>query len=178
MIFDEFDGIHASDEIKQKTLHNVMKQRSRKKRTGMTAALTLCVTCLLVVLFQPWRLMEASPAPAPAPTLAVYSYVTLDINPSMEWKLDEQQRVVRVTAYNKDADNILTELQLEGKQLDTAGKYRVIDEILRHDSAKSVEELQKLSMKELYSVLERYDPSAVPEGCHGRQMRKGHHHGS
>ena len=89
MIFDEFDGIHASDEIKQKTLHNVMKQRSRKKRTGMTAALTLCVTCLLVVLFQPWRLMEASPAPAPAPTLAVYSYVTLDINPSMEWKLDE-----------------------------------------------------------------------------------------
>ena len=58
MIFDEFDGIHASDEIKQKTLHNVMKQRSRKKRTGMTAALTLCVTCLLVVLFQPWRLME------------------------------------------------------------------------------------------------------------------------
>jgi len=32
MIFDEFDGIHASDEIKQKTLHNVMKQRSRKKR--------------------------------------------------------------------------------------------------------------------------------------------------
>ena len=120
MIFDEFDGIHASDEIKQKTLHNVMKQRSRKKRTGMTAALTLCVTCLLVVLFQPWRLMEASPAPAPAPTLAVYSYVTLDINPSMEWKLDEQQRVVRVTAYNKDADNILTELQLEGVQLDTA----------------------------------------------------------
>lgn len=249
MIFDEFDGIHASDEIKQKPLHNVMKQRSRKKRTGMTAALTLCVTCLLVVLFQPWRLMEASPAPAPAPTLAVYSYVTLDINPSMEWKLDEQQRVVRVTAYNKDADNILTELQLEGVQLDTAlrmlldneqfsaymktgflevsvysenssvsldleqqinqqleevvpqnqfhcshldddthqeaqqhhmsaGKYRVIDEILRHDSAKSVEELQKLSMKELYSVLERYDPSAVPEGCHGRQMRKGHHHGS
>lgn len=60
----------------------------------------------------------------------------------------------------------------------SAGKYRVIDEILRHDSAKSVEELQKLSMKELYSVLERYDPSAVPEGCHGRQMRKGHHHGS
>ena len=120
MIFDEFDGIHASDEIKQKTLHNVMKQRSRKKRTGMTAALTLCVTCLLVVLFQPWRLMEASPAPAPAPTLAVYSYVTLDINPSMEWKRDEQQRVVRVTAYNKDADNILTELQLEGVQLDTA----------------------------------------------------------
>lgn len=117
MIFDEFDGIHASDEIKQKTLHNVMKQRSRKKRTGMTAALTLCVTCLLVVLFQPWRLMEASPAPAPAPTLAVYSYVTLDINPSMEWKLDEQQRVVRVTAYNKDADNILTELQLEGERM-------------------------------------------------------------
>lgn len=59
----------------------------------------------------------------------------------------------------------------------SAGKYRVIDEILRHDSAKSVEELQKLSMKQLYSVLERYDPSAVPEGCHGRQMRKGHHHG-
>ncbi|MFR5078589.1 MAG: hypothetical protein ACLTDX_11425 [[Clostridium] innocuum] len=61
MIFDEFDGIHASDEIKQKTLHNVMKQRSRKKRSGLPAALTLCVTCLLVIRFQPWKLMEASP---------------------------------------------------------------------------------------------------------------------
>ncbi|MCC2830652.1 hypothetical protein LK506_19940, partial [[Clostridium] innocuum] len=47
-------------------------------------------------------------------------YVTLDINPSMEWKLDEQKRVVSVTAYNKDADNILSELQLEGMQLDAA----------------------------------------------------------
>ncbi|MFR5078590.1 MAG: hypothetical protein ACLTDX_11430 [[Clostridium] innocuum] len=63
---------------------------------------------------------DGSFSPAPAPVPAVYSYVTLDINPSMEWKLDEQQRVVRVTAYNKDADNILTELQLEGKQLDAA----------------------------------------------------------
>ena len=108
MIFDEFDGIHASDEIKQKTLHNVMKQRSRKKRTGMTAALTLCVTCLLVVLFQPWRLMEASPAPAPAPTLAVYSYVTLDINPSMEWKLDEQQRVIGAHVLGNPASEIIT----------------------------------------------------------------------
>ena len=95
MIFDEFDGIHASDEIKQKTLHNVMKQRSRKKRSGLPAVLILCVTCLLVIRFQPWKLMEASPAPAPVP--AVYSYVTLDINPSMEWKLDEQKRVVSVT---------------------------------------------------------------------------------
>ena len=232
MIFDEFDGIHASDEIKQKTLHNVMKQRSRKKRTGMTAALTLCVTCLLVVLFQPWRLMEASPAPAPAPTLAVYSYVTLDINPSMEWKLDEQQRLqlegkqldtalqmlldneqfsaymktgfLEVSVYsenssvsldleqqiNQQLEEVVPQNQFHCSHLDddthqeaqqhhmSAGKYRVIDEILRHDSAKSVEELQKLSMKELYSVLERYDPSAVPEGCHGRQMRKGHHHGS
>lgn len=247
MIFDEFDGIHASDEIKQKTLHNVMKQRSRKKRSDLPAVLILCVTCLLVILFQPWKLMEASPAPAPVP--AVYSYVTLDINPSMEWKLDEQKRVVGVTAYNKDADNILSELQLEGMQLDaalrmllenerfstymksgflevsvysenssvsfaleqqinqqlkeampqnqfhcshlddathqeaqqhhmSAGKYRVIDEILLHDTSKDVKELQKLSMKQLYSILERYDPSAVPEGCHGKQMRKGHHHGS
>lgn len=40
-----------------------------------------------------------------------------------------------------------------------------------HDS-QSVEELQKLSMKELYSVLERYDPSA-PVGClSGRQMKR------
>lgn len=249
MIFDEFDGIHASDEIKQKTLHNVIKQKNRKKKTGTAAALAFSALCFLILLFQPWKLMEGSPEAAPSPAPAVYSYVTLDINPSMEWKLDEQQKVVSITAYNRDADNILKELKLEGKQLDSAlelllnnekfssymkkgflevsvysenssvsleleqqinryleqsmpqnqfhcshldeethheaqqhhmsaGKYRVIDEILLHDTAKSIEELQKLSMKQLYAILERYDPSAVPEGCHGKQVNKGHHHGS
>lgn len=248
MIFDEFDGIHASEEIKQKTLQNVIKQRNRKKRTGIVTALTVCVTCLLVMILQPWNMVKSNPSVKPSPALAAYSYVTLDINPSMEWKLDEQQRVIEVTAYNKDADQLLQQLHLKGEQLndalemlleneqfsayikkgflevsvysknsDTAfsleqdinryleqslpqnqfhcahldeethheaqqhhmsgGKYRVIDEILTFDDTKNVEDLQKLSMKQLYALLERYDPSAVPEGCHGQQMQKGHHHG-
>lgn len=48
----------------RKTLHNVMKKRSRKKRTGKPCS-SRCVTCLLVVLFQPWR-PDGGFSPAPA----------------------------------------------------------------------------------------------------------------
>lgn len=53
------------------------------------------------------------------------SYVTLDINPSVEMVLNNKNKVEYVNALNSDADVLLTNLDLEGKDVEDA-----IDEII------------------------------------------------
>ncbi len=40
----------------------------------------------------------------------VYAYVSIDINPSFELSIDQEQEVVDIEAYNKDAERLLNEL--------------------------------------------------------------------
>lgn len=55
--------------------------------------------------------------PIPVPS-AVLAYVTVDINPSLEFGVGEQGRVVTARALNKDAEQILTDLVYHGRSLD------------------------------------------------------------
>ena len=52
------------------------------------------------------------------------------------------------------------------------GKYRVIEQIRSYDAAYTIEELSNYSMKNLYALLEQYDDSAVPEGCHSERAHE------
>src|SRR5690606_19038348 len=46
------------------------------------------------------------------------TYMTVDINPSMEFIVTKSEKVVYVNALNEDAEVLLTDLQLEGKDLE------------------------------------------------------------
>lgn len=46
------------------------------------------------------------------------TYMTVDINPSMEFIVTKSEKVVYVNALNEDAEVLLTDLQIEGKDLD------------------------------------------------------------
>ena len=49
-------------------------------------------------------------------TVQAYSYVTLDINPSFEYVLNWQNKVLSVEAVNEDAEEYVSQLQTEVKQ--------------------------------------------------------------
>lgn len=53
------------------------------------------------------------------------SYVSIDVNPSIELALNRLDRVISATAYNAEGEEILKELSLKGKKYDVA-----IDEIV------------------------------------------------
>lgn len=237
MIFDEFDQIHADEELKKATLRTVMqKQKQRRRmRSGLVSLGTVCV--LLLLLFQPWNNDPVKPQTA---TKKIYSYITLDINPSMEWQLDEKQTVVDVHTYNQDAKNLLKDVEVKGLPLQDAlnnlmkddafqqylnsgflevsvyskdsstsltleeevnsflsehisqenyhcshldedthhearehhvsgGKYRIMEDILSYDSSYTLEDLQSLSMKDLYELLAKYTQDEVGMGCHDQE---------
>jgi len=49
-----------------------------------------------------------------------YAYVTVDINPSIEFSVDEERTVIGVTALNADAERVLDDLTLDGKTVQEA----------------------------------------------------------
>ncbi|HHY81833.1 MAG TPA: hypothetical protein GX505_04020 [Clostridiales bacterium] len=47
----------------------------------------------------------------------VYAYVTLDINPSVEFAIDSDYLVLKARPYNQEAESILTQLEYERKEI-------------------------------------------------------------
>ncbi|WP_231385251.1 hypothetical protein [Candidatus Stoquefichus massiliensis] len=102
----ELNNIHASQTTKEKTLHFVLKHKHHHKNLYLIPV----IACLLILLFIPFR---------PKPSVPV-AYVSLDINPSLELRLDQDNIVLEAKAYNKDAKKILKTIQLQGQKLETA----------------------------------------------------------
>lgn len=244
----ELDQIHADDAHKKSTLEYVMsKQKHQSKKPVYATAFALC--CILFMVS--WLLPKNSAVNTPSTFVAT---VTLDINPSIELKLNESMQVIDIVAYNDDAKRILDQLSLKDKEIEealtdlmqeqayaeylqdgileigvyakddqitenlestilqyldtkmdtsqyhcaridektfanaeqhhtSAGKYRVIEQILQYDTNNVLEDLNRMSMKELYALLEKFDISAVPENCqsekseHGKRGQGNGHHG-
>ena len=95
--------IKAEETLKDKTWQNI-KQRSFFKRPilkwGSLACIAVCVMIAIIVN---------------RPVLAEeYSYITLDINPSLELILDQKDNVMQVKAYNQEAQETLSLINMVG----------------------------------------------------------------
>ena len=104
-IREAFSYVEAEDELKQKTkdyLHSINKKRkftfwNGRKIVGAFAALVLAVGVGLYSFL-----------------LMPFSYVSLDVNPSLELVLNRLDWVLEVKAYNEDGENVLADVSLEG----------------------------------------------------------------
>lgn len=243
----ELDNLHASEETKAKTLSYVMQKQAPKKHCWRkVAVVATCCICAFVLFLQPWA---KGAKPTGDPSNAILSYVSFDVNPSMEWVLDETQHVVSVTYFNRDAEQLLKDMNLTKKPLQEAlqillknedyqryleegilevgvfskdkehsnviekeivayleenlprgsyhcagidekthesadlhhissGKYRVIEQIMAYDTKVTLDQLKVMNMRELYQLLEPYDPSATPSNCGDGNGQGRKHHGN
>ena len=73
-------------------------------------ALTLCL-CLLIGTVLPLASCQKSPAPQQG----TYTRVTVDINPSVEFMVDDENKVVSVTALNDDGSILIAGEAFVGK---------------------------------------------------------------
>lgn len=55
----------------------------------------------------------------------------MDVNPSIELKIDSNNRVIKVVANNADAETILQSMDITGSTLDTA-VYAIIGSMTTH----------------------------------------------
>lgn len=86
------------------------------KKISVTKKMALCASCAAIILFSAGAGVWAYAAP--------YSYVSLDVNPSIEYTLNRLDRVIKVNAVNDDGQAILAELNMAGL------KYKSIEDAI------------------------------------------------
>lgn len=107
-IQDAFENVKADPTLKQSTMQFLQEKR-RKKRfffSGSARRVLAIVYTIAVFLFG---------AGGYAWLFTPVSYVSIDINPSVELALNRLDRVILVTAYNTQGDTLLKDLRLKGK---------------------------------------------------------------
>ncbi len=102
VIRDSMKEIRASEELKQNTMEYLreQKRRTRLKRIRWYAFAAACISLLLTgggytVYIRP------------------VSYISIDVNPSVELGINRFGRVVEADAYNQDGRNILDKVPLK-----------------------------------------------------------------
>lgn len=103
-----FDQIHATEQMKQ-SVSDYLKQENQKttKNSAKFRLVTLApvfAVLLLCIGIGNWYFWEMP-----------VSYVSVDVNPSIELTLNRRNRVTDAKSRNRDGAKVLEHLQLKGK---------------------------------------------------------------
>lgn len=113
------EGIRASEDLKAGTLQYLEQQRSRRRFVWRRPpAYVLAALCLLLLLGVGGYSRYSVPT----------SYISMDINPSIELGINRYGRVVTAEAYNQDGRDILQHLSLKNKTYMQAVRSLLEDE--------------------------------------------------
>lgn len=107
-LYHAFGQIEASPELKEATRRYLQAEGSKRGRGPCAAwrrvAAVLCAVFILCVGGGGYYYIMKVPV----------SYVSIDVNPSIELTLNRFDRVIAVEAYNEDAGGIVDSLQVQG----------------------------------------------------------------
>lgn len=133
-IHKAFDSIKADHQLKESTKEFLSANRKNKTSLALNRHMALrnkfAIACLAIVLAAGIRgyLWLQSPV----------SYISIDVNPSIELALNRFDRVVSVTAYNPEGEEILKYLSLKGKiytdAIDEIVENQVMDTYITEES--------------------------------------------
>lgn len=111
VVFNQFGGY---EKIKRKD-GMVVGQVVEYQKTVNTKLMVSAVSAaaILMVMFFSFSILQyINPK--------IFAYVTLDINPSMEFSIDNENSVIKLKALNSDAEKITKVVSVRGKNIDTA----------------------------------------------------------
>lgn len=107
-IYSAFEKIRAEEKLKQNTktavmriLNNTKRPKRRFHRFSMALVSAAFLLFIGIGSFQLY--------------FSKSSYIDLDVNPSIELSVNRFERVIHVSAYNKDGKEVLSELNLKHK---------------------------------------------------------------
>lgn len=107
----DLDQIKAHSELKLKTLNVVMNRQQQKKKYVISGFVGV-FTCLCIIFA--FRFLPSNSVVPSVVDNDIYAYVSVDINPSMEFQLDKDDKIVNIISYNDDAKTILEQGSFKG----------------------------------------------------------------
>lgn len=100
-----------SDVKNQKGQVRTMKRKSTSRKTGLIAAMAVCLVAVFALVLGITMFGGESKASA---------IVSLDVNPSVQIEVDEDGKVIKALAMNDDAAEIIGTMDLSGSTLEVA----------------------------------------------------------
>lgn len=96
------DSIKASEELKEKTYQNIIWKKNSNKQLKNPMIVFICFVLVVIGAFyyQKSKVIDE----------VEYSFITIDVNPSMELVLNKDDLVISATAYNEEAKTILKDI--------------------------------------------------------------------
>lgn len=113
-----FSDIRATDEMKRNTIDFVCNNMKPRKNMHKQTALLVATCCIFAVCAVFGYGAYATPV----------SYISIDVNPSLEIALNRFERVVSAGAYGKDGELVLQRLRLKNKLYTDAVQLLLADE--------------------------------------------------
>ncbi len=107
-IKNAFDSVKADSSLKESAMQFLEKERRKRKYPLLAVQKTFAAVCAMLVL--------AAGIGGYSWTQTPVSYLSIDVNPSIELALNAFDRVVSAAAYNDQGDRLLEELSLKGKK--------------------------------------------------------------
>lgn len=119
-IHNAFDSIKADERLKQSTKQYISAKHKEKaqffhKPAFRRTAAAVCMICVLVLGIEGYLWIQTP-----------VSYISIDVNPSIELALNRFNRVVSAEAYNEEAEEILKGLSLKWKNY-TEAMEEIVD---------------------------------------------------
>ena len=115
------ENIQASEELKQNTLQYLHEQQQKKcrKRRYFAPGYVMAVICLFILVGTGGYSVYQKPV----------SYISVDVNPSIELNINRFGRVVSAEAYNDDGRQIIEQVPLKN-----ISYMQAIDRLLKDES--------------------------------------------
>ncbi len=136
---DQLQSILSRCEERKGTVIPMKENTKQKKRSFAKLAAAACLALLLVGGGAAGVLnMRAN---------AVASIISLDVNPSIQLKVNNKEKVLSATPLNSEAEEILTDLPLEGTDLNVAVNA-IVGSLLRHGYLDSISSAILISVED------------------------------
>ena len=119
-IHNAFDSIKADEQLKRSTIQFISAKQEEKtqffgKPAFRRAAAAVCMICVLALGLEGYFWIQTP-----------VSYISIDVNPSIELALNRFNRVISAEAYNEEAEEILKGLSLKWKNY-TEAMEEIVD---------------------------------------------------
>ncbi|WP_343207973.1 anti-sigma-I factor RsgI family protein [Anaerolentibacter hominis] len=174
---DAFGSIHATEEMKQNTtefLRSKISGQQRRTRRALRYAVICCAMLFMAVCGLGGYVFYQTPV----------SYISIDVNPSVELGLNRFDRVVTVKAYNEDGHRVLEDLDIKNKSYQEAVELLLSDTTfegyLNDDSLLSFTVVSDKQESLMDGIKQCEGYGKVSSECHGASeevVEEAHHSG-
>lgn len=109
---DSLSRINATEEIKSDTIKYLLDERNKREAKRKSPNIRyICVICAVSVC-----MMFIIGIGGYSIYQMPVCYISIDVNPSIELKINRWNQVIDVKAYNDDAQNLITDINLKNMQ--------------------------------------------------------------